>query len=375
MHYGGVGAPFEPEEATTLRAQPPLRALVRRSLLFLAAVWATVEIAHVHSWAVRSVIPWQDARFPLLPETTLLLRALTFGLAALVVFTAARFFRVRRRMPHGTVVVRADEGGLIADGRTVVAREDIAAAEVVTDPDLGFAVVVRRRGGDEVRIPLRSEADAHRMATALHAGHDAAGLVFEGLSVAGRRRPAMAAGAVLVLAVLQTIAVPFLTWPLIQLVPGPLEFLRHPESLRFWLVFLQQYSALLVGLLSVPAGRQLAARWLPGRVRVDARGVELGEGKRLVARGAIAGVETTDASAVSLALRDGTRVQLTFAADRPLVEREAFVARVRAFVAEPEAPAYSAVETSGVRVAIPVDSEGDPEEEPAAQAPRARRRG
>lgn len=381
MHYGVVGAPFEPEQATTLHAQAPVRALVHRSLLFLTALWMSVQTGRVLR-AIDAVLPWPHTWFPISSLTAVALRWLTFVLAGVLAFTALRYLRARRRLPRGAVAVRADEAGLHADGRLIVSREDIAGVEVTTDPDLGFAVALRRRSGQGVRIPLRSEGDAHAMAAALSTDHDAATLVFEGLSD-GRRRETRAAiligGGLLALVVLQTIAVPFFTWPLLRPVPGPWDWWSHPESPRYWFVWLHRYSALAVGLLAVLATRRVVAGVLPGRVRVDAQGLRLGEGKgaHVILRDAIARVEATETSAVSLALRDGTRVRLAFAADRPLVERAVFVARVRALMTEPAMPEYPSAETSGVRVAVPPAPEtAEPEDESLeTQAPRARRRG
>jgi len=336
--------------------------------------------------AIDVVLPWPHTWFPISSLTAVALRGLTFALAGVLAFTALRYLGARRRLPRGAVAVRADEAGLHAEGRRVVSREDIAGVEVTTDPDLGFAVAVRRRNGQTVRIPLRSERDAHAMASALSAEHDPTTLVFEGLSDARRRETRAAllvGGGILALVVLQTIAVPFFTWQLVPRVPGPWEWWTDPESLRYWFVWLHRYSALAVGLLAVLAARRLVARVLPGRVRVEAHRVSLGEGKRahVIPRGAIARVEVTETSAVSLALRDGTRVRLAFAADRPLVERALFVARVRALLSEPVAPEYPSAETSGVRVAAPPPDEPateleEPEEEGRdVQVPRARRRG
>ena len=382
VYAGNVGAPFEPDEVTALRVQAPVRALLHRSVLFLTSLWMSVQTERVLR-AIDAVLPWPHHWFPLSSLTATVLRGLTFLLAGVVAFTAHRYLLTRRSLPREAVTVRADGTGLHADGRLVIPREDIAGVEVTTDPDLGFAVVVRRRDGQVLRIPLRSEGDAHAMAAALSPEHEAAALVFDGLSDARRRetRVAYLAGAaVLALVVLQTIAVPFFTWPLVQLAPGPWDWWLHPESLRFWLVWLHRYSAVAVGVLSVPAGRRVMARVLPGQVRVDARGLLLGEGKaaHVIERGAIAGVEAIESSGVSVALRDGTRVRLAFAADRPLVERDLFVARVRALLTEPTVPAYPSAETSGVRVAIPelLEPEAEPGEEPLeAQPPRARRRG
>jgi hypothetical protein len=377
-----VAAGFEPEESATLKAEVPLRALVWRSLLFLTCMWMSVQTARVLK-AILYMLPWNGAAFPVTSLTAHALRLLTFVAAGALGWTALGYLHGRRRLPRGAVTVRADEAGVHADGRVVVPRGDIAAVEVTTDPDLGFAVAVQRRTGPAVRIPLRSESDAHAMAAVLSPGHDTAALVFEGLSD-GRARETRAAlllgGAALALVVLQTIAVPFFTWPLVSLLPGHFDWYDHPETLRYWVVWLHRYSALAVGLLALPAGRRVVARILPGRVRVDARGLVLGEGKgaQVIERGAIARVEATETSAVLLALRDGARVRLAFAADRPLVERDLFVARVRALLTEPAAPAYPSAEASGVRVAVPAGHEmehEEKEESPEAQVPRARRRG
>jgi hypothetical protein len=81
---------------------------------------------------------------------------------------------------------------------------------------------------------------------------------------------------------------------------------------------------------------------------------------------------------VKLALRDGRAVRLRFSADRPVLERDAFVARVRAIMTEAPVEMYPAAETSGVRVAVQAEEarleeakdEDAQEDEARAHAPR-----
>jgi hypothetical protein len=131
--------------------------------------------------------------------------------------------------------------------------------------------------------------------------------------------------------------------------------------------------------LAVLALGPVLRRLRPGRVTVDRAGMALGEGKRArrIARGDILRVDVDDSPEVKLALRDGRAVRLRFSADRPVVERDAFAARVRAIMAEAPIETYSAAETSGVRVALKADEperEIEEEADAEAQAPRARRR-
>jgi len=53
---------FEPEQATTLHAQAPVRALVHRSLLFLTALWMSVQTGRVLR-AIDAVLPWPHTWF------------------------------------------------------------------------------------------------------------------------------------------------------------------------------------------------------------------------------------------------------------------------------------------------------------------------
>jgi hypothetical protein len=131
--------------------------------------------------------------------------------------------------------------------------------------------------------------------------------------------------------------------------------------------------------LAVLAMKPVLRRLRPGRVTLDSAGVAVGEGKgaRRIAREDIARVDVDDSPEVKLALRDGRAVRLRFSADRPVVERDAFAARVRAIMAEAPIETYSAAETSGVRVALKADEperELEEEADAEAQAPRARRR-
>jgi len=109
---------------------------------------------------------------------------------------------------------------------------------------------------------------------------------------------------------------------------------------------------------------------------VDCAGVSLG-GRRITPQD-VARVETGGDSAVSIALKNGTSIRAAFAADRPVVERDLFVTRVRELMAGTGTPSYPSAETSGVRVALSPSPEVDlPEEasdEDVAERRATRRR-
>jgi hypothetical protein len=295
--------------------------------------------------------------------------------------------RVRRSVPDRPVPVSADEAGLHADGRLLVSKADVVSAEVTVDPDIGFAVVVQSRSAT-VRIPLRDEADARALAIALDptAGLQCA-LVFEGVAD-GRWRETLAATGAAVAALALFVArdspneLGFSDWMQRAWEGGSLQ---HPGSPEFWLAFSFEalgYWAFMAA--AVRAVRPVMARLRTGRVTVDRAGLSLGEGKtaRRIEREDIETVASGDAAEVRLGLRGGRFVRLRFAPDRAVVERDAFVARVRAMMGDTPLETYPAAETSGVRVALRADdavtpdvaaaSDEDAEAEP--QAPRARRR-
>ena len=73
-------------------------------------------------------------------------------------------------------------------------------------------------------------------------------------------------------------------------------------------------------------------RLTPGQVRVSDAGLRLGSRRgRDLAWTDVAGVDVGEgASELDLLLRTGERVHLAFAPERPVIERDVFVARVRA---------------------------------------------
>jgi len=196
-------------------------------------------------------------------------------------------------------------------------------------------VAVTRHDGLVLRAPLGSERDAQALASALSPGHDPSALVFEGLADARTRetRAALVASAVIAtLAAVHLIAVPYLTTGWIrQLAPAPFRWGTHPELLQYWLLWLQRFSTLPVGALSILAVGPVVRRLSPGRVRVDSKGLCLGWKGRDIGWQEVAGLEAIadQASALVLVLRDGERVRLALAPGRPEAERDAFLARVR----------------------------------------------
>lgn len=312
------------------------------------------------------------------------------GLAAVgrVAVLLSRARRVRRSVPDRPVRVAADDAGLYADDGLLVATADVVCAEVAVDPDIGFAVLVRSRQGVTFRVPLRSEADARALAAALlPAAARRSALVFEGVSD-GRPRETAAAtgaagGALALLAALGSLDV-WGFWAWVHHSAG-WHFWEHPERPAFWVGFAVAafgYWALVA--TAVLAVKPILRRLRTGRVTIDREGLSLGEDEvaRRIAREDIETVETGDAQDVRLGLTGGRSVRLRFAADRPLVERDAFVARVRAIAGEAPVETYPAAETSGVRVALRADDAVAPDDAVASdeaadaelQAPRARRR-
>ena len=283
------------------------------------------------------------------------------------------------RLPRAATVARVDEAGLHAGDRLLVARRDVARVEVFSDTDLGFALVVTTRDGATIRIPQRSEISARSLASALDGSGDGRHLVFEGVS--GVRRRETRAGAIGVLGFVALSALcNLLNYALIS--PTAWSWFHFKgyqaeirNSLAWWLNDL-----CAAGLLPVAAAVALvvaigavARRLKPGRVALGRRDVQAGE--QTIAGADIAAVETGDASDVTLALRDGKKVRLTFGADRPLIERDLFVARVRAMAGEVHVETYPAAETSGVRVALsPEATVPEEEEEELAPPARARKR-
>lgn len=329
---------FESVTAARPRVRPPVVPLVRRVLLMLAAAWTASivdpvlpSLEHVARWVARGLPTRESLAF--FGLTSLAVHALALVLAGVVAISALRYARVRRRVPGSTVAVRVDEQGLHLGDRLALSREDMTSVEVTTDPVAGFALVTTDRQGVVLCAPLSSEADAHALARGLSAEHDPTALVFEGLADARAKETRAALVATAVIALLATahlIAVPYLTTSWIRrLAPAPWRWGEHPELLQWWLLWLQRFSALPVGALSVFAAGAVVRRLLPGRVRIDAAGVRLGGGEgRDIARADLASVEAVGTSRVALGLRDGTRVMLGLAPGRPAGERDELVKRV-----------------------------------------------
>jgi len=303
-------------------------------------------------------------------------------MAAGTALALMRASRLRKNAPGRPVAVRADARGLHAEDRLIVARAEVASVNVAVDADLGFAVVIQSRDGTTTRVPLRSESDARALADALVPGgvQDGA-LVFEGVATRRLGETLVAAAAAVgggTVVVAHEFLEQLLIWPLVRLALGPPGFdLRHPLAAAA--IELGVASMCMAGFIALAflAMKPILRRLRPGRVTLDRAGVAVGEGKaaRRIAREDIARVDVDDSPEVKLALRDGGAMRLRFSADRPVVERDAFVARVRAIMAEAPIETYSAAETSGVRVALKADEpEFEEEADVEAQAPRARRR-
>jgi hypothetical protein len=377
-----VGAPFEPDEVTTVQVRPSALPIVRRVMLLALTLWTLTQTWSLHD-ALRNLFLWwgrQPGRsdgYPIQSTTSVALHVLALVLFVSLGRSALRGRAGKRR---GSARVRADERGLSTDdgiaATLLVAREDIASVEVRTDPDLGFAVVVHERAGRTLVVPLRHEKTAHDLAAALWPDHDHGKLVFEGVS---DRRARETWQAVLAVALLVGVAVA----SSIDLVPEHLgrelqaRYGDRPYTPLYWLQWLLTFAPVIFGgPAAFLAARPLVRRLRPGRVVVDGAGVSVGE--RRLAPDDIAGLEAGEGSAVTIALRVGKPVRVAFRGDRPLVERDLFIARVRALTTEQGAPVYPSAETSGVRVAMAPEPETEaaPEEEPHdAQPPRARRRG
>jgi hypothetical protein len=334
---------FESVTAARPSLRPPVVPLVRRVLLLLAAVWTAANVDPVLP-SINGAAHWVADGFATSESiaffglTSLGVYTLALVLAGVVAITALRYARVRRHVAGATVPLRVDEQGLHLAGHLALARPDVASAEVAFDARAGFALMTTSREGLVLRVPLSSDGDAHAAAQALSVEHDPSALVFEGVADARsyETRAAMVATAVIaVLATAHLIAVPYLTTSWIrQLAPAPRHWGQHPELLQYWLLWLQRFSALPVGALSVFAVGAVVRRVLPGRVRVDAGGLRLGGAKgRDIARDELAGVESVGSSGAALSLRDGTRVLLGLEPGRLESERDELVNRVRSLVA------------------------------------------
>lgn len=264
--------------------------------------------------------------------TSLTVHTLSLVLVGVVAISWMRYVRVRRQMPGDSATVRVDAQGLHAGERLLVARDDLAGVEV-TCVEPGFALVVTRRDGLVLRAPLASESEAHALAAALSPGHDASAVVFEGLADGRTRETRAAVGAsaaMALLAAVHIIAVPYVTTGWIRdFAPAPFRWGTHPELLQYWLLWLQRFSALPVGALSILAVGVVVRRLTPGRVCVSDAGLRLGDSKgRDVPWADITALQV--GPPLELALRDGPSVRLWLAPDRPPAERDQFVERVRA---------------------------------------------
>jgi hypothetical protein len=388
-----MGGLFESEEASAPRVRVPLLPVVRRAVLALFAWqagtvwWSTIEaIDHLARWlAGDHVAPWLagNEAFPLFSTPSLLLKLVALLAAGSALMKLARAVGERPRLPRGAVAARVDERGLHAGDRLVVARADVARVDVATDADLGFALVVTTLRGATVRIPQRTERSARGLAEALApAGTPCGAVVFEGVS-GGRSRQTRAAALAAASVVGAFGFMTFLAWLVTS--PSAWGLFRGWQgeiayTPAWWIEIACTLHFFPVGVALAAAMGPIARRLRTGSVTVGPGGVETRD--RALAPDEIAGVEPGAASDVTLALRDGRKVRLAFGAERALVERDLFVARVRELTERSAgAPTYPAAETSGVRVALKPESEAlaqaAAEEEPAdddAQAPRARRR-
>jgi hypothetical protein len=251
---------------------------------------------------------------------------------------------------------------------------------VTTDPDLGFATVVHARSGDAYVVPLRTERSAHALASALWPEHDARRLVFEGVSGPRRREttPALLAAAALLAALAVSPALDMVSQQLGRLLE---RYGDRPFTPLYCVEWLQSFGSFVFGsLAALRLVAPIARRFRRGRVVVHPAGITAGT--REIRKGDIARVDADEGSAVAITLTDGTAIRAAFAADRPLVERELFVARVRELMEGALSPAYPSAETSGVRVALSpataqVAPSADDDEASAVDedAPRPRARG
>ena len=356
----------------------PLLPVVRRLVLALFA-WEAGSGWYSVKGAVDALANWAaGGDFPIHSTVSLLLRFFALLAAGSALATLARTVRERPRAGRAAVAARVDDEGVHAGDRLLVTRSEVAGVEVATDADLGFALVVRTRAGATVRVAQRLESSARGLAEAL--GAEPGAVAFEGVS-GGRSRQTRAAALAAVAVVGATAFMMLLGW--MSRSPAAWRWFdgwraEIPFTFAWWL-------EIVCGVGLFPAGIALAAALGPivrrartGRVTVGPRGVETRD--RTWAPHELAGVEAGAASDVALALRDGRQVRLAFGPDRARVERDLFVARVRALTEAPTGKVtHPSAETSGVRVAIARDAlpTGDADaddDEVEPQAPRARRR-
>lgn len=385
-----MSKPFERNAETAVSAALPLTSLARRAtvlagLVLTAVVWPLLTAAHVFGpfEAIDTILRWHAHgmvdEIPFFNMTSLALHVVTLIATAFVARSAAQTRRAWRSFPREARRVRGDERGLVLDERVAVARDDIAAVEVVTDRDEAFAVDVRSKSGARFRVPMGSEEAAHALATALAPAHDSSRVVFEG--VAGSRASETAATTLAALAIFTVLAVAFF-----RVDDNPFGGLlgRSPFSGRqfdfaYWVLWCATFvGPVLASVVAAACARPIARRLRAGRVAVDATGIELGAARSRprIAYADVESVEPRDTQ-VALALRDGRRVRLSFAADRPVVELDQFVARVRAGMAGAVVATHPSAESSGVRVALRAEERDESaldEVEERRDAPRAARR-
>lgn len=362
-----MSALFESEEATTVRGHRAPVPTARRVIVLLLAVWTGVNVYSVPQ-IVQNVSSWWAHRhvdsLPIHNATSLVVHVVAFGLLVELAL------RLRRRRVREAAPVLADERGLLTEGTLVVAREDITSVEVTTDPDLGFATVVYTRKGASLVVPLRTERSAHALASALSPEHDAAKLAFDGISGSRATETILAVLAVVLLVALASNIGALIPEHIGRWLEAKLGGDR-PYTPFYWLRWLLTFAPFVVGgLASIPLARPIARRLQRGRIVVHGTGISMG--RREIPLQDIAHVEVAEESAVSIALKNGKSVRAAFAADRPLVERDLFVARVREVMAATSVPSYPSAETSGVRVALSQPSEVEMEQASEVDEPERR---
>jgi hypothetical protein len=324
--------------------------------LFVTFLWGALTGAHVFPVreAIRTVSDWYyGSRFgdiPLFNTGSIAMVVVTTLATALVGLWAAWMFLAWRRLPRGACSVGGDARGLVIDERVVVAADEIDDVEVETDRDAAFAVVVRARSGVEVRAAMETEEAAHDLGSALVPSHDRTRVVFDGL--AGSRARETVAVSVIVLGALA----------MLLAARSGVDAESHRQFDLGWWIDWQStfgapfYAALLVALFARP----LARRFRAGRVALDAKAITV-DARTRIAYGEIEAVEPSEGVNVAIALRDGRSVRLAFGSERPIVELDEFVARVRAGMAGAIVATHPSAESSGVRVAVRDDDRLDDE--------------
>ena len=385
-------ATAEHEGDMPMSARVPLVPLARRAILLAAmlltsTMWRALTSAHVFGPidAVRNILRWR-ARvghypngmvddIPFFSMSSIAFHALTLVVAVIVATTARRVWRAWRRLPREAARAAVDARGLLLDDRVVVAQREIAAVDVATDRDHAFAVVVRSNAGAVLRLPIGSERTAHEIAAALDPAHDRTRIVFDGLT--DRRARDMVVAAI---GLVSALAAPI----------GAAALLVHHAdksdieqfAFEYWILWVTSFGGfVLSGAIAALAASSVARLLRPGGVALDAKAIELGDGEATwrIGYSKVENVEEGKDDDVALALRDGRRVRLRFDAGRPMVERDQFVLRVRAAIADKVTPSHPSAESSGVRVALRGDSsdaegaetDARDEEEEIAVHPRA----